>query len=80
MFVSMPSDGSSAPVRFEYGGGKYFRKSLGVSTICPSASIIFMTILLEFVASVDEPKLIRRIKKCQTAEFAGGLFVEQRMG
>jgi len=35
-----------------------------------------MTILLEFVASVDEPKLIRRIKKCQTAEFAGGLFVE----
>jgi len=35
-----------------------------------------MTILLEFAASVDEPKLIRRIKRCQTADVAGRLFVE----
>jgi hypothetical protein len=64
----MPSEGSSAPVRFEYGVGKYLRKSLAFSTICPSASMIFITILLGISSSgVDAPKLIRRIERCQTA-------------
>jgi len=77
MFVSMPSDGSSAPVRFEYGGGKCLRKSLGVSTICPSASIIFMATLLEFRRECRRAEAYSADRKVSNGGMMRRLFIEK---